>query len=135
MPKNKHTALLRVIASDQTDVFHDMVRVSKHHRPFSSAGQVILVCCNGARIPLVARGAKANSRETISLDLRSREKFGLKPNTDASFEFREAGLWAEFVWAWNATDAMPRVAARLGLISVGLGTLGLVLGLASFIPR
>lgn len=60
-----------------------------------------------------------------------RSKLGIRPNTSAEFIFEKANLWDECVWAWSATDAMPRVAARLGAISVGLGGVGLFLGLIS----
>lgn len=60
-----------------------------------------------------------------------RRKLGVRLNVPAEFVFDEANLWDECVWAWSATDAMPRVAARLGAISVGLGGVGLLLGLIS----
>lgn len=110
------------------DVFSDIVRVHYDHRRFAKAGRVILVQCKGKSIPAVARGALKNSRTGIWLDLRCREKLGLKPNDRETFSFRKAGLRDEICWAWNATDAMPRIAARLGAVSVALGFLGLMLG-------
>jgi hypothetical protein len=67
----------------------------------------------------------------ISLDSATRARLDVKLNKTASFTFEEASLWDELVWAWSATDAMPRVAARLGAISVVLGAVGLFLGIVS----
>lgn len=122
---------LTVQQIDWEDVFHDMVRVHYNHRPFAKAGAVIVVEHGGKKARLVARGVPKNSRSAIWLDLRSREQLGLKPNTQASFTFKKASLCDEFRWAWSATDAMPRIAARLALISVGLGLLGGLLGALS----
>lgn len=110
------------------DVFGDVVRVHLDHRPFAKAGRVIVVEHGGRRIRAVARGAPKNNKTGIWLDLRSREKLGLKPNATASFGFKKASFFDEFLWAWSATDAMPRIAARLGLVSVGLGAVGVMLG-------
>lgn len=119
---------LTVRQVDWEDVFHDMVRVHYAHRPFAKAGAVILVEHGGKKARLVARGAPKNSKSDIWLDLRSREQLGLKSNAQASFTFRKASLCDEFRWVWSATNAMPRIAARLALISVGLGLLGVLLG-------
>lgn len=132
MPDSSTEAIeLTVCPLDREDVFHDMVRVHLDHRPFSNAGAVIIVDHKGKKARLVARGAPKNSKTDIWLDLRSRQKLGLKPNTKAHFVFQQASLCDEFRWAWSATDAMPRIAARLGLISVGLGLLGGFLGALS----
>jgi hypothetical protein len=37
----------------------------------------------------------------------------------------------EVLWAWNATNAMPRIAARLSVASVGFGVIGLAVGVMS----
>ena len=119
---------LKVAPAPAVDVFHDMVRVHLTHRPFANAGRIIIVRHGRNRILAVARGAPKNCRDTIWLDLRAREQLDVAPSTVSEFYFEEAGLLAEIRWAWSATDAMPRVAARLGAISVALGFIGLLLG-------
>lgn len=124
---------LTVRQVDWEDVFHDIVRVHLDHRPFAKAGAVVIVEHSGNTIRLVARGAPKNDRSAVWLDLRSREKLGLEPNTQAAITFKKASLRDEFMWAWSATDAMPRIASRLGLLSVGLGFLGVLLGALSVV--
>jgi hypothetical protein len=113
------------------DIFGDMVRVHQKHRPFSRAGQVIAIRHGKHRMLAVARGALKNSADTISLDQRSREKLDVKPREEAEFIFESATSIDQFRWAWRATNAMPRVAARLGILSVILGGVGLLLGALS----
>jgi len=81
----------------------------------------------------VARGAKGNDNQTITLDLRLRQKLDIKPNQSAEFSFEPASLLDQLCWAWNATDAMPRVGARLAVLSVALGAVGLALGVISLV--
>ena len=50
-----------------------------------------------------------------------RQKLGVTENKVAELTFEEASLLDEFLWAWSATDAMPRIATRLGVISLALG--------------
>jgi len=113
---------------DRDNVFNDVVRVHLDHRRFAKAGKLIVVEHNGRSIRAVARGAPQQDKSRIWLDLRCREKLGLRPNAKGSFVFRKASWWDEFVWAWHASDAASRIAARIGLVSVGLGLLGAALG-------
>ncbi len=122
---------LRVLQASIDEVFGDMVRVHQKHRQFSRAGQVIVVKHGNRRLLAVARGAARNSTDTISLDQRSRDTLGVESGATADFLFQSATFMDQFRWAWHATDAMPRIAARLGILSVALGTLGLLLGTLS----
>lgn len=122
---------LRVIPADFDDVFGDRVRVHQSHRPFSRAGQIILVKHGQNKLLGVARGARKNDTTTIQLDQRSREKLGIGSKATVDLTFESAGWIRDFRWAWSATDAMPRVSARLGIIALALGILGLFLGLWS----
>lgn len=131
MAKTVGPVTLTVQQVDWDDVFHDIVRVHLDHRPFAKAGAIVIVEHAGKSMRLAARGAPKNDRERIWLDLRSREKLELKPKAQAAITFRQAWLWDEFMWAWSATDPMPRIAARLGLVSVLLGVLGGLLGALS----
>ena len=123
--------LLQVRPMPREDVFHDIVRLHFDHRPFASAGRVLVVEYGEKRIRAVARGAPKNDKAGICLDLESRKKLGLSASDTAQFVFRAASFIDEVRWAWSATNAMPRIAARLGIISVGLGALGGLLGALS----
>jgi hypothetical protein len=124
---------LTVKSAALSDVFGDMARVNKDYRPFAKAGRVIRIRCEGKMVRAVARGEPAGGKDRIILDSSTRQKLGVKLNTPTNFTFEMADSWDEFVWAWQATDAMPRIAARLGLISVILGLIGLGLGIVSLI--
>lgn len=65
------------------------------------------------------------------MDMALREQLGIKSGQERHFIFQEANLWGQVCWAWRATDAMPRIAARLGVLSVVLGLVGLGLGVLS----
>ena len=113
------------------DISEDMARVHLDHRPGSNAGRVIVLKVGSKRVRALARGAPANSRGTIHLDQAMRDKLDVALNTEVDFTITRGRFWDEFLWAWQATNAMPRVAARLGTISVMLGMLGLFLGILS----
>lgn len=119
---------LEVVSVANEDVMSDIVRVHLSRRPFAHAGRVIVVKHRSAKVRLVARGATGVTKNQIRLDAASRRTLGVSVGQAAAFEFIEAGWWDGLVWAWHATDAMPRVAARLGVVSVLLGAIGVVLG-------
>ena len=122
---------LTVVEADLGDVFSDIARVHIDHRPFAKAGKLVVIYSGNNKAYAVARGSMGNAKDTISLDSATREKLGVKPKQNVSFTIRPARFIDEFRWAWSATDAMPRVAARLGVLSVGLGMIGLFLGAIS----
>lgn len=122
---------LDVIPADLEDVFFDMARVHKDHRPSTRAGDVIRISVGRRYAYAVARGSKSNKRGSIALDLETRDRLGISPNNRYDFGIEKAGLWGQVRWAWSASDAMPRIAARLAVLSVALGGVGLILGLIS----
>jgi hypothetical protein len=113
------------------DIFQDMVRVHLDHRPDARAGRVIVIRANGRVVRALARGAPANSKSTIHLDQATREKLDVSIKQEVEFTIEVGDPMDELLWAWNATNAMPRVAARLGVVSVALGLIGLILGIIS----
>jgi hypothetical protein len=123
--------LLTVKSQALEDVFEDMARVHLSNRPGTHAGDVIVIEANGKKLRAIARGAPGNNRRTIHLDLAARERLGVNLNDDVEFKIRRGRWWHEVAWAWHATNAMPRIAIRLAVLSVILGAGGLVLGLIS----
>jgi hypothetical protein len=113
------------------DVFENMARVDLKHRPGTKAGQVIIVSANSRTSRLVARGARGKDENCIFLDLATRRTLGLSENATADFAISRGKFFDELFWAWNAPNAGPRVAARLGVLSFGLGVSGLALGIVS----
>lgn len=123
---------LTVRAMDREDVFEDMARVHLSHRPFAKAGAVFVIHVNGRKAIVTARGAPKNSRSNIHLDLETRKMLCVELNKSYDFEFLEADCLDEICWAWRATSAMPRIAARLAILSTSLGCLSILLGVVSF---
>jgi len=122
---------LEVRQADLEDVFADIVRVAHQHRPFSHAGELIVVRCNGRRLVAAARGSHKNEQGVIYIDMRGREKLGVSAGDVAEFTFESADFLDEVVWAWNASNPMSRFAARLAVLGLVLGLIGLALGLIS----
>ena len=129
------TIALEVVEAPLRDVMSDIARFHKQHRTFNGellrAGRVVVLKVAGRTAYVVARGPAGVSAKQISLDSATRDKLNVQSGSKFDFVIKKAGLIDEFCWAWNATDAMPRVAARLGAISVVLGGIGLILGIFS----
>ena len=123
---------LKVIEATLDDVFGDIARLHLDHRPNAKAGKIILLKVGTKRVYAVARGLRSGTNKSnISLESALRERLDVKLGQEYDFTIEAAGFWGNVCWAWNSTDAMPRVAARLGAISVGLGVVGFMLGLYS----
>lgn len=134
LTKKRHGPVkLTILNASINDVFEDVVRVDLSHRPFANAGRVVVIIHNNIRTFAVARGPTKVGANGISLDSATRSRLDVKLNEEAEFIFEEAGLWDQIRWAWHASNAMPRIAARLGVISVGLGFAGFLLGIISLL--
>lgn len=136
MPYEKENrAELTVISAPLRDVMSDIARLHRKHRTFGAtfarAGRVIVLKVGKQTAYVVARGPAGVKADEISLDSATREKLQLSAGQKANFVIKQANLVDEFRWAWGATDAMPRVGARLGAVSVVLGVVGFVLGIIS----
>ena len=110
------------------DVFQDMARVDLEHRQHSKAGKVIVIKAHGKTAWALARGAPGRDSTSIFLDDATRDRLDLSAGDLVDFTITKAAFWDEFLWAWFATNASVRVAARLGVLSVILGFVGLALG-------
>jgi hypothetical protein len=129
--KRTITVELKVVEAGLSDVFSDIARFHLDHRPFARAGKIVVLKAGTKTARVVARGANGNSKDTISLDSATRERLVVKANQKATFDIQKASFADEVIWAWTATDAMPRIAARLSAVSVCLGLIGLILGIIS----
>ena len=124
---------LRVRQVVAEEVHLDLVRVHQEHRPGTRAGDVIVISVGSKDAVAVARGARDDERDTIAMDQQVRRRLGVEREQEYEFRFSKAGSFDALRWAWHATEAMPRVAARLAVVSVGLGLLGLLLGFVSLV--
>jgi hypothetical protein len=105
-----------------------MARLALEHRPHSKAGRVIVLRARDKTARALARGAPSRDTKSIYLDDATRDRLGLSSGESVDFTIEKGGFWDEFVWGWQATNAVTRVGTRLGVLSVVLGFLGLVLG-------
>jgi hypothetical protein len=128
------TLQLTVCKARSEDVYKDMVRIHGDNRRDNQGrpvpeGKVCQLTCRTQSAYAIVRGAGDSENKTeIAIDERQRELLGVQPGETCEFRIRKCGPWGEFRWAWRASDPAYRVAARLAVLSVGLGLLGLVLG-------
>ncbi|MBI5886728.1 MAG: hypothetical protein HZB85_09155 [Deltaproteobacteria bacterium] len=120
---------------DKEDVYRDIVRIPEVYRLDASGskiseGTVCKITANGQSSFAILRGLKNETRKVIRVDGKLRDKLKIKDKDgeEVRFDFKKVGLCGEFMWAWDASDPAYRVAARLALLSVILGLLGLMLG-------
>lgn len=117
---------LTVRDASAEDYFNDIIRVHAENRPNLSAGHVIIVKANGAKVRGVARGGAKTGE--IYLSGSAQSKLGLARNSTNEMEICRGTLFSEVCWAWSASDPTARIAARLAVLSVVLGSIGVLLG-------
>lgn len=122
---------LLVQQADKEDIFEDLVRLHKSHRPGILAGSICRVTVDDRAILAVARNSTDNIPGIISLDEALRSRLKVKNGGQYDFSIEAASFWSQVKWGWSATNPVNRVATRLAVLSVSLGILGLVLGLLS----
>ena len=127
---------LTVQQAAKEDVYKDIVRVSEQYRADTHGvivpeGSVCRIVAAGRAAYGILRGLGSSSERVITIDERLRNLLHLSDGCEVDFHFKKAGFWGQFRWAWSASDPAYRVAARLALLSVVLGAIGLVLGLFS----
>jgi len=132
---------LRVVPAAKEDVYRDIVRCAEEFRR-DDKGRLIpegTVCRievgKRAAFGLIrgVRGIENDPKQpSIYLDERLRASLGVEPGTEVGVSFRTA-RFGEFWWAWNSSDPAYRAMARLAVLSVALGLLGLFAGIAGLI--
>lgn len=123
------TVKLTVKHARERDVLADLFRVHYSHRSFARPGDVVLVRIGNKKTYANAR--PHDKKGEVCFDRATREKLGVEVGQVVEVVFEKTRLWGQIRWAWTATDAMPRIAARLSAVSVGLGLIGLTLGVVS----
>lgn len=132
MPKAYVT--LTVIELTTADVFQDMARVHLKHRQGIPAGSLFRLSHGTCSAMLVARGARANRRGCIAIDLKTRNKLGIGAyNEPVELTLAKANIFDALIWGWHASEPIARIAVRLGVLSLVLGALGLGFGVWSVV--
>jgi hypothetical protein len=137
MAKKNSNIELVVRPAALSDVMDDFARFDNIHRTFDGklvrAGRLVVLSANGKSVRVVARGQAKDAKGEIRLSSETRTRLAIKSGQTVVFTIAAATLWDEFWWAWGASNPVNRIAARLGLISVGLGFLGAALGAISLV--
>jgi len=127
---------LKVAQIDEEGVYKDLARIPERHRTDHRGraieeGRICKVTAGDRSVLLSLRGQQDHSNPTIHIDEKTRKALGLTAGKEAEFQLRKVSWLGQFLWAWRATDPAYRIAARLGLLSVVLGGIGLALGIVS----
>jgi hypothetical protein len=112
------------------DVYRDIARIPEAHRldvggRLIPEGTVCRVLAGCRKAFVVLRGKGDCSDAAIWLDERTRNLLNVNLGEEAEFQLKKVRLWGQLRWAWDSADAAYRVAARLAVLSVVLGLLGL----------
>lgn len=129
---------LTVRLAADTDVYKDIARVPEIHRKDGGGnvipeGNVCRIRAADRSAFVILRGQQGSGDAAIWLDERTRNKLQVSVGQEKEFQFEPQGLWGQLWWAWDATDIAYRVAARLAVLSVVLGGLGLIIGIISLV--
>ena len=127
---------LTVVEAKEEDVFKDIVRVNSRNRRDRSdapipSGAVCRVRVRDRSVLAIVRGLSQSEGSTIRIDEFNRKRLGVKGGEEVQVGIERAGFFYEFAWCWNATQPSYRLTARLALVSVVMGFIGLSLGVIS----
>ena len=124
---------LIVRRASKTDVYKDIVRIPEAYRLDHKGkrideGAICKVAAATKSDLKIVRGCNSQTSAVILMDEKTRNDLGLDDGAKYYFDLRPVRWIGQCKWAWSATDPAYRIAARLGLLSVVLGTVGLILG-------
>jgi hypothetical protein len=119
----------------ESDIFEDVVRIHTSHRQINGqtiyAGDICRVEANEKCVRAVARNLPASESEFIEIDYAMMKRLAVAVGEQVEFKISKANRWDKFIWAWQATNPVNQIAAKLGIISVVLGMLSLILAVWS----
>jgi len=128
------------VRADRQDVYRDIARIPEQFRQTLDGktlpeGEVCKITTQGTRRTafVILRGKEDSQDPVVWLDERTRNRLGLLPGDTVCLEMRTVGLYGQWKWAWSSSDPAYRVNARLALLSVVLGGVGVLLGIVSML--
>jgi hypothetical protein len=124
---------LTVRSARSDDVYKDIARIGRDDRGKFRTGRPYRFSVNGRSVPLVLRGVGAQNRGAILIDEATRSRLGVQYGKPYEFQVRELGFFAELWWGWGSSDPTVRSMSRVAVISLGLGTLSVILGLLGIV--
>jgi hypothetical protein len=110
----------------EEDAYRNRARIRAVHRGTISEGKIVKFSVNDKSVLVEVRGNSRDDGKIIRIDEITRVLLGVQDHTTYTFKAREVGWLGQFLWAWNASDSASRIAARLGLIGVILGLIGII---------
>ena len=124
-----HRVSLTVRHEAAEDVYHDRVRVAERFRGSIREGRICKVSVGKESRLLEVRGIPDGSEPVIKIGELARQALGVEDRVAYTFCMREVWWVGQFRWAWSGSDSAYRIAARLGLLGLFLGVVGVALGL------
>lgn len=126
--------LLKVVGANRDEVFTDMVRIPENHRNGIENGTVVRIWHGGRRVFAIARGLHDRSDSVIVMDEFVRRRLGVdRASQIDSKNIRRATRWEKLTWYLEATNPAVHVPAWVAVISLALGTLSVMLGIAGIV--
>jgi len=129
---------LRVEKASGNDVYRDTIRIPESHRRDANGlpipeGRICTVTVAGKTRLVSIRGLDDETDAIVRVDEVTRKALGLSPGSTVEIRAHVKGLLGEWSWAWQASDPIIRASVQSNLVSVGLGTLGALLGIVSLV--
>jgi hypothetical protein len=128
----------KILLARSEDIYKDIIRIPEKFRldnrnRIIPEGSVCKMTVGGKSVFALARGIQGSCENEIQIDERLRNILSLNINDEVEIEFKMAKIPGQIRWAWNASDQAYRIAARLGVVSVILGGVGLMIAILSVI--
>jgi len=120
---------LKVCKGDAETFKRNAVLLYKDHRPKScGVGTIVKVTANGKSNyhRIEAAGGRKNE---ITLPAVSMQRLGLRNGDEARISITKANTFQEMMWALNDIEPTNRIAAKLAILSVCLGSLSVALAI------
>jgi hypothetical protein len=119
------------------DVYRDVIRIPEKHRQDDLKHKIIVegslcrVKVGTRSIYAILRGNTQTENKDILIDERLRNRLNIKLQEEVDFFIQASPWFAEFFWAWHSSDPAYRINTRVALLSLILGSIGLILGIIS----
>lgn len=133
----KHMSInLLIKKAPKEDVYKDIIRIPEKFRLDSTGklvpeGSVCRIFVGKKDVYALMRGTDKETGQIAYIDERQRNMLKIKPGKTVDITIKKVGCIGQFRWALHASDPAYRIAAKMALLSIILGTFGLALGIVS----